>query len=61
MDNAIRYAESYARIADNRDWFDEQNAKYHEEMHKRYLDEQQERKMRRINKFNERYKKINIG
>ena len=57
MDNTIRYAESYARIAESRDWFEEQRAKYHEERHKEYLAEQQERKMRRINKFNERYKK----
>ena len=57
MDNAIRYAESHARIAESREWFDEQNAKYHEERHKKYLAEQQERKMSRINKFNERYKR----
>lgn len=57
MDNAIRYAESYTRAEERREWFEEQRVKYHEERRKEYLAEQQERKMRRINKFNERYKR----
>lgn len=53
--NDMRYLNAYAKIADRQDWFTEQREKQAKREHQEYLNKQQEKKMRNINKFYARY------